>query len=109
MIARSAVPSTVTLAVSVLLLGLGSGVGLDTVAELLTVTAPALVLAAALAVIVIVAVALGASVPSEQDTVVSQLPWLGWTATSVNDAGSTGSLTVTFWAEDGPAFCTLSV
>ena len=49
---------------------------LDTLAELATVTAPALVLAAAFAVIVIVAVAFAASVPSEQDTVVSQFPWL---------------------------------
>ena len=60
---------------------------LDTLAELATVTAPALVLAAAVAVIVIVAVALAASVPSEQETVVSQLPWLVWTATPVSEAG----------------------
>ena len=93
---RSAVPRTVTAAVSVLLAGLGSGVELDTLAELVTVTAPALVSAAAVAVIVIVAVPFAASVPSEQDTVVSQLPWLVWTATSVREVASIGSLTVTF-------------
>ena len=93
----------------VLLAGSGSGVGLDTLAELLTVTARRWCWRAALAVIVIVAVAFAASVPSEQETVVSQLPWLGSTATSVSEAGSSGSLTVTFWAEDGPEFCTLRV
>ena len=47
-------------------------------------------------VIVIVAEPLATIVPSEQETVVSQVPWLGSTATSLNEARSIGSLTVTF-------------
>ena len=59
--------------------GSGSGVVLDTLALLVSVEAPAVTVA----VIVIVADPLSTIVPSEHETVVSQVPWLGSTETSL--------------------------
>ena len=65
-------PSTVTLAESVLFDGSGSGVELDTLALLVSVVSRAITVA----VIVIVTVELAVTVPSEHETVASQLPWV---------------------------------
>ena len=88
---RSAVPNTVTLAESLLLDGFGSGVELDTLALFGSVVSRA----TTVAVIVTVAVLSAASVPSEHDTVRSQVPSVDCASTTLNP-GSIGSLTVTF-------------
>ena len=72
-------PSTVTLAESLLLAGFGSGVELETLAVFVSVVSRAITVA----VIVIVAVSSAASVPSEHETVGSQLPCVVWTSTSL--------------------------
>ena len=59
--------------------GFGSGVELETLAVFVSVVSRAITVA----VIVIVAVEFAASVPSEHETVVSQLPWLVCTLTSL--------------------------
>ena len=92
-------PNTVTLAESLLFDGSGSGVELDTLALFDSVVSRAVTVA----VIVIVAVLSAVSVPSEHDTVRSQLPSVDCASTTLKPAGI-GSLTVTFCADDGPAF-----
>ncbi len=69
----------------------GSGVVLDTLAWFVSVEAPALTVA----VIVIVADPWSTIVPSEHETVASQVPWLGSTETSLKEERSIGSLTIT--------------
>ncbi len=83
-----------------MLSGFGSGVELDAVAVLVSVV----LRASTVAVTVIVAVPLAAIVPSEHETVASQLPWLATASTSPNEAVSIGSLTITSCADEGPKF-----
>lgn len=84
-------PRTVTLAESLLFDRFGSGVELDTLALFESVVSRA----TTVAVIVTVAVLSAPTVPSEHDTVRSQLPSVDWASTTLNP-GLIGSLTTTF-------------
>ena len=84
-------PNTVTLAESLLFDGFGSGVELDTMALFGSVVSRA----TTVAVIVTVAVLPAVSVPSEHETVRSQLPCVDCASTTPKP-GLIGSLTVTF-------------